>query len=212
MDPDELRARVAAARLYLVTDGRGGGEELRSFLDAVLDAGVGLLQLREKEMDARPILELAEIFRERCDAYGVPFIVNDRADVALAARADGVHLGQDDLPIEEARRMLGRNAIIGRSTHDPEQLRHAIREDVDYVVAGPVFETPTKLGRPATGMELIRVAAAEGTKPWFAIGGIDASTIADVRASGATRVVVVRAITEAADPAAAVRELRAALP
>lgn len=211
MDPDEMRARVADARVYLVTGGRGGGEELRSFLDDVLGAGVGLLQLREKEMEARQILELAEIFRDRCDAHGVPFIINDRADVALAARADGVHLGQDDLPIEEARRILGRYAIVGRSTHDPEQLRHALREDVDYVVAGPVYETPTKLGRPAAGMELIRVAAAEASKPWFAIGGIDGSTIGEVRAAGAERVVVVRAITEADNPAAAVKELLAGL-
>jgi thiamine-phosphate pyrophosphorylase len=211
MDPDELRARVAAAKVYLVTNGRGGGEELRSFLDAVLGAGVGLLQLREKELEAREILELSEVFRDRCDAHSVPFIVNDRADVALAARADGVHLGQDDLPIEEARRILGRFAIVGRSTHDPEQFRHALKEDADYIVAGPVFETPTKLGRPATGMELVRVAADEATRPWFAIGGIDATTIADVRAAGATRVVVVRAITEASDPANAVRRLVAAI-
>src|SRR5919108_3765865 len=101
MDPEELRVRVAAAQLYLVTDGRGGGDELASFLDDVMDAGVDLVQLRKKEMEAKRILELAEIFRDRCDAHGVPFIVNDRADVALAARADGVHLGQDDLPVEE---------------------------------------------------------------------------------------------------------------
>lgn len=212
IDPDELRARVADARLYLVSDGRGGGEPLRDFLDAVLGAGVDLLQLREKEMEALPLLELAEIFRERCDAYGVPFIVNDRADVALAARADGVHLGQDDLPVEEARRVLGRYAIVGRSTHDAEQMRRAMTEDVDYVVVGPVFETPTKPGRPATGVDLLRLAAKEVTKPWFAIGGIDTTTIEDVRAAGATRIVVVRAITHASDPAAATKELRAALP
>ncbi len=211
IDPDELRARITDARLYLVTDGRGGGEPLRDFLDAVLGAGVDLLQLREKEMDARPLLELAEIFRERCDAHGVPFIVNDRADVALAARANGVHLGQDDLPIGEARRVLGRYAIIGRSTHDPEQVRRAMSEDVDYVVVGPVYETPTKPGRPAAGLDLLRLAAAEATTPWFAIGGIDPTTIGNVRATGATRIVVVRAITQAPDPAAAAKELRAAL-
>lgn len=212
MDPDELRARVADARLYLVTGGRGGGEPLRDFLDAVLGAGVDLLQLREKEMEARPLLELAEIFRERCAAYGVPFIVNDRADVALAARADGVHLGQDDLPVEEARRILGRYAIIGRSTHDPDQFRAALVEDVDYVVTGPVHATPTKPGRPGTGIDLVRLAARETTKPWFVSGGMNAETVEEVRAAGGRAIVVVRAITEAPDAAAATKELRAVLP
>ena len=208
MDPDELRAAIDDARLYLVCGGRPG---LVEFLDEVLAAGVGIVQLREKELEAVPILELAEVFRDRCEAYGVPFIVNDRADLALAARADGVHLGQDDLPVEEARRVLGRNAIVGRSTHDPEQFRRALKEDVDYVVAGPVHATPTKPGRPAAGIELIGLAAEEATKPWFAIGGIDRGTIGAVRAAGATRVVVVRAITQAVDPGAAVRELLANL-
>jgi thiamine-phosphate pyrophosphorylase len=211
MDPDEARARLDAARVYLVTDGRGGGEALREFLDAVLGAGVDVLQLREKELEARPILELAEIFRDACDRFGVPFILNDRPDLALAARADGVHLGQDDVPVAAARRVLGRNAIVGRSTHDPGQLRRAASEEVDYLAAGPVYATPTKPGRPAAGLEIVRVAASEATKPWFAIGGIEAGTIAAVREAGARRVVVVRAVTQADDPAAAVKELRDAL-
>lgn len=211
MDPEELRAKLDAARLYLVTDGRDGGAELRGFLDAVLGAGVDLIQLREKELEAGPVLERAEVFREACERHGVPFIVNDRADLALAARADGVHLGQDDLPIAAARHVLGRNAIVGRSTHDPEQVRRAQEEDADYVAVGPVHETPTKPGRPAAGIELLPVAAETLAKPWFAIGGIDASTIAAVRAAGAERVVVVRAVTEAADPAAAVAALKQAL-
>ena len=211
MDPEELRQRLEAARLYLVTDGRGGGAALRDFLDAVLGAGIDIIQLREKEQEARQILDLAEVFRDRCDAHDVPFIVNDRADVALAARADGVHLGQDDLPVEEARRILGRYPIVGRSTHDAGQLRCALDEEVDYVVAGPVHVTPTKPGRPAAGIDLIRLAATTATKPWFAIGGIDLETIGGVRAAGASRVVVVRAITTAADPAGAVKELSAAL-
>jgi thiamine-phosphate pyrophosphorylase len=205
----DARDELASARLYLVTDGRGGGRALGEFLDAVLGAGVDIVQLREKDLEAKQILELAAVFRDRCDAHGAPFIVNDRADVALAARADGVHLGQDDLPVSEARRMLGRDAIIGRSTHDASQFRAAAKEDVDYLVAGPVHETPTKPGRPAAGIELIRTAATLGTpKPWFAIGGIDLETIGAVRAAGATRVVVVRAITLADDPAAAVKLLR----
>jgi len=184
---------------------------LHEFLDAVLAAGVGVVQLREKELEARVILDLAEVFRDRCDAQSVPFIVNDRADVALAARADGVHLGQDDLPIAQARRILGRDAIVGRSTHDADQMRNAMSEDVDYVVVGPIHETPTKPGRAASGIDLVSVAAREATKPWFAIGGIDLSTISAVRNAGAQRVVVVRAVTAAEDPAAAVASLVAAM-
>ena len=208
MDPDEARAKLAAARLYLVTDGRDGGDGLRGFLDAVLGAGVDVIQLREKHLEAKPILERAGIFRERCTAFGAPFILNDRADLASAVGADGVHLGQDDLPVGAARRLLGRGAIIGRSTHDPEQLRRAMGEDVDYLAVGPVHETPTKPGRPAAGLGLVELAAVAATKPWFAIGGIDAQNLASLRAAGASRIVVVRAVTLAPDPAAAVEELR----
>jgi thiamine-phosphate pyrophosphorylase len=211
MDPEEARVKLEAARLYLVTDGRGAGQELRSFLDDVLGAGVDVIQLREKELEAGPILERAEIFREACDRHGVPFIINDRADLTFAAGADGVHLGQDDLPIGAARHLLGRSVIVGRSTHDPDQLRAAMLEDVDYVGVGPVHETPTKPGRPAAGMDLVRLAAAEATKPWFAIGGIDASNLAEVRAAGASRIVVVRAVTLAGDPGTVVQALRAEL-
>ncbi|MEX2557393.1 MAG: thiamine phosphate synthase [Actinomycetota bacterium] len=211
MDPEEARAKLDAARLYLVTDGRDGGQELRTFLDEVLGAGVDVIQLREKELEAGPILERAEIFREACDHHGVPFIVNDRADLTFAAGADGVHLGQDDLPVGAARHLLGRNVIIGRSTHDPDQLRRAEAEDVDYLAVGPVHETPTKPGRPAAGTDLVRLAAAEVRKPWFAIGGIDDSNLDEVRTAGATRIVVVRAVTLSGDPGAAVKGLRAAL-
>ena len=210
IDPEEARAKLDGARVYLVTDGRDGGRELRSFLDDVLGAGVDVLQLREKELEAGPILERAAIFREACDRHGVPFIVNDRADLAIAAGADGVHLGQDDLPIEAARQIVGRSMIVGRSTHDPDQVRRAEREDVDYVAVGPVNETPTKPGRQAAGIELLPVAARTLTKPWFAIGGIDTSNIAAVREIGATRVVIVRALTQARDPVAALKALRSA--
>lgn len=211
MDPDEARARLAGARLYLVTDGRGGGEPLREFLESVLRAGVDVLQLREKELEARRVLELAEVFREVCDRHRAPFIVNDRADVALAAGADGVHLGQDDLPVGAARHTLGRYAIIGRSTHSPSQLRRAAGEDVDYLAVGPVYETPTKPGRRAVGLDLVRLAAREAAKPWFAIGGIDAGNVDAVRGAGAERIVVVRAITTADDPVEAAKTLRRAL-
>jgi thiamine-phosphate pyrophosphorylase len=211
MDPEEARAKLDGARVYLVTDGRDGGDELRSFLDDVLRAGVDVLQLREKELEAGPILERAAIFREACDRHGVPFIVNDRADLAIAAGADGVHLGQDDLPIEAARQILGRSLIVGRSTHDREQVRRAETEDVDYAAVGPVNETPTKPGRPAAGIDLLPVAAAALTKPWFAIGGIDEANVGAVRDAGARRIVIVRAVTLSDDPAAAVKTLKAAL-
>ena len=211
MDPAEAREKLDAARLYLVTDGRGGGTRLREFLDAVLSAGVEVLQLREKELEAGPILELAAVFREACDRHGVPLILNDRADLAFAAGADGVHLGQDDLPVGATRHLIGRSPVVGRSTHDATQLSDALAEEVDYVVVGPVHETPTKPGRPAAGLDLVRLAAKEAGKPWFAIGGIDLSNIDEVRDAGASRIVVVRAITLADDPAAATEALRDAL-
>jgi thiamine-phosphate pyrophosphorylase len=138
------------------------------------------------------------------------FVVNDRPDVALAARADGVHLGQNDLPPDVARRILGPDAIVGLSCHTPQDHERAAPE-VDYVTAGPVHATPTKPGRPGVGLDLVRHAASRVELPWFAIGGIDPSNVREVVEAGATRVVVVRAVTEAADPAEAVRELLAAL-
>ncbi|MBI4729385.1 MAG: thiamine phosphate synthase [Acidobacteria bacterium] len=211
MRPQERRARLDGARLYLVSGGLGGGPGLDRFLDEVLSAGVDILQLREKEMEAQPLLAFAEQFRAACDRHHALFIVNDRVDVALATEADGVHLGQRDLSPEFARAVLGSEAIIGRSTHAPEEIRRAHAEPVDYVAVGPVHETPTKPGRAAVGLDLVRLAAAEATLPWFAIGGIDAATVTGVVAAGARRIAVVRAIGFAPDPAAAAREMRSAL-
>jgi thiamine-phosphate pyrophosphorylase len=206
------RETLERARLYLCVGGRGGGPELDAFLDAVLGAGVDVLQLREdKSMEARPLLRLAERFASACARHGALFIVNDRPDVALAAGADGVHLGQDDVAPDVARAILGPGAIVGLSTHAPADVRRARDEPVDYIAVGPCFETPTKPGRPAAGLGLLRVAAAEATVPWFAIGGIDSATLPQVVAVGARRVVVVRAITESPDPALAVKALRDAL-
>jgi thiamine-phosphate pyrophosphorylase len=163
-------------------------------------------------MEARPLLRLAERFSAACARHGALFIVNDRPDVAVAAGADGVHLGQDDLPPDVARAILGPDAIVGRSTHTADEVRRARSEPVDYIAVGPCFATPTKPGRPAAGLGLLRVAAAETTVPWFAIGGINAGTLPEVVAAGARRIVVVRAVTESADPAVAVKGLRGALP
>ena len=204
---NNLRARLADARLYLCTDARRSAGDLPRFLDAVLDAGVEIVQLREKGLEAGEELALLEVFAGACRRHGRLLAVNDRADVALAAGADVLHLGQDDLPVPVARRILGPGPLIGRSSHSPAQADAVATEPgVDYFCAGPVWATPTKPGRPATGPGLLaHVAQTEPARPWFAIGGISLDRLDDVLAAGAIRVVVVRAITEADDPATATR-------
>jgi thiamine-phosphate pyrophosphorylase len=203
------RAALGDARLYLCTDSRSRQGDLEHFLDAVLDAGVDIVQLREKGLEARDELRLLETFAAAADRHGRLLAVNDRADVALAAGAPVLHLGQDDLPVAVARRILGDEPVIGRSTHDPAQADAANAEPgVDYFCAGPTWTTPTKPGRPAAGLALIEHAARSATRPWFGIGGIETlERLDEVIARGARRVVVVRAITEAADPAAATRAI-----
>jgi len=201
----DLRARLADARLYLCTDARRPQGDLVPFLDAVLAAGVDIVQLRQKGLEAGDELRLLEVFAGACRRHGRLLAVNDRADVALAADADVLHLGQDDLPVPVARQIVGSRPLIGRSSHSPAQADAAASEPgVDYFCAGPVWTTPTKPGRPATGVGLLaRVAQMRPARPWFAIGGISLGRLDEVFAAGATRVVVVRAITEADDPAAA---------
>ena len=201
----DSRERLAAARLYLCTDGRRGPGDLVPFLDAVLGAGVDIIQLREKGLEAGQELALLAVFAAACRRHGALLAVNDRADVALAAGADVLHLGQDDLPVPVARQILGPGPLIGRSSHSPAQAGLAAVEDgVDYFCAGPVWTTPTKPGRPATGLSLVSdVASAGVSRPWFAIGGISLPRLDLVVEAGASRVVVVRAITEADDPGAA---------
>ena len=204
---NDLRARLAGARLYLCTDARRAQGDLPRFLAAVLGAGVDIVQLREKGLEAGEELALLEVFAAACRRHGRLLAVNDRADVALAAGADVLHLGQDDLPVPVARRILGPGPLIGRSSHSPAQADAAATEPgVDYFCAGPVWATPTKPGRPATGPGLLAHVTQTGpARSWFAIGGISLDRLDEVIAAGATRVVVVRAITEADDPAAATR-------
>jgi thiamine-phosphate pyrophosphorylase len=202
------------ARLYLCTDSRSRTGDLDDFLDAVLRGGVDIVQLREKGLEARDEIRLLESFAAAAERHRRLFAVNDRADVAAAISAPILHLGQDDLPMDVARRIVGDNVLIGRSTHDVEQADDARRDpDVAYYCAGPVWTTPTKPGRPAAGTALIdHVAANQDARPWFAIGGIEnLQRLDDVIARGARRVVVVRAITEADDPGAAAAAFAARL-
>ena len=207
------RERLADARLYLCTDARRERGDLAEFADAVLAGGVDVIQLRDKgsagerrfgPLEARGELAACEILADAAQRHGALMAVNDRADIARAAGADVLHLGQDDLPLDVAREIVGTQTIIGRSTHETGEAARAVMEDVDYFCAGPCWPTPTKPGRPAPGLDLIHaVSSMAPDKPWFAIGGIDEARITEVLDAGASRIVVVRAITEAADPGAA---------
>ena len=203
---------MKSKRLYLVAPARIRAGAVVEMVAELAEAGVDVVQLREKEMEARDVLRLAEPLLAACHDAGIPFIINDRPDIAIALGADGVHVGQNDLPIEAVRRILP-SQIVGLSTHAvPEVDAAAATDDIDYFAVGPVFATPTKLGRPAAGLELISHAAALGTeRPWFAIGGVDESNLDSVIDAGTRRIVVVRAITEAADPPKAAARLRARL-
>jgi len=199
------RQRLAEARLYLCT---GIRPDLADFADAVLGSGVDIIQLREKAIEARPEIEALEVLADACRRHGALLAVNDRADVAYAVRPDVLHLGQDDLPVRVAREILGEDVVIGRSTHrEAEVAAAAVEPGVDYFCVGPTWPTPTKAGRPAPGLALTSYAGSvAGSRPWFAIGGIDLDNLDQVLAAGASRVVVVRAITEAEDSGAAAAE------
>ncbi|MEU8620055.1 thiamine phosphate synthase [Streptomyces sp. NPDC048623] len=203
------RARLADARLYLCTDARKRQGDLPAFLDAVLSSGVDIVQLRDKGMEAGEELEHLAVFAEACRQHGKLLAVNDRADVAHAIASDVLHLGQGDLPVPAARAILGDEVLIGRSCHAEEEAAAAAAEPgVDYFCTGPCWPTPTKPGRYAPGLGLVRYAAGLAQdRPWFAIGGIDETNLDEVLDAGARRIVVVRAITEADDPAAAAAAL-----
>jgi thiamine-phosphate pyrophosphorylase len=202
------RERLRTARLYFVCDARPRGEDPELLLRAALTGGVDIVQLREKEL-GRPVIERsAATFRRLCDTYSVPFLLNDDPYLARSVDADGVHLGQEDVTVAEAREVLGPDALIGLSTHTPEQIESA--EGVEYISVGPVWETPTKAGRPAVGLGLVRHASEVARTPFFAIGGIDVSNAGEAVGAGAERLCVVRAIRDATDPSATAAELRRA--
>ncbi|HVF14559.1 MAG TPA: thiamine phosphate synthase [Acidimicrobiales bacterium] len=200
--------RLDGRRLYLCTADR---PDLASFLVACITGGVDLVQLRDKHLDARPLLARARVAAAVCRDHGVPFVLNDRPDLALEVEADGVHVGQDDAPPALARRILGPDAIVGFSTHAPAEIDAAADEPVDYLSAGPVSATPTKPGRPGTGLGYLRYAATAATRPWFVTGGVTPDTVGGMVAVGASRFVVVRWLTESDDPLKSARTLAQAI-
>ena len=217
----QASSRLVRARLYLCTDARRERGDLATFVDAALAGGVDIVQLRDKgspgeqrfgPLEARDELATLEVLADAARRHGALVAVNDRADIARAAGADVLHLGQRDLPLTVARDIVGPGVVIGRSTHDESQVAGAAAEAADYFCVGPCWPTPTKPDRPAPGLPLVRAAAdLAGAKPWFAIGGIDHDRLPEVLAAGARRVVVVRAITAAEDPRAAAEQLSSAL-
>jgi thiamine-phosphate pyrophosphorylase len=207
---NERHARLSEARLYLVCDARPGGRRLLEVLGAALAGGVDVVQLREKRLEDDALIAVAREALALCARKDALLIVNDRPHVALAAGADGVHVGQEDMGVEEVREITGPDLLVGLSTHAPAEVDAA--SHADYLGVGPVHATPTKPGRPAVGLELVRYAAEHAPRPFFAIGGIDAANIGAVVEAGATRVAVVRAIAQAPDPELAARLLRDALP
>lgn len=201
------RASIADATLYLVAPAHLDTSDLADLIPELASAGVDIVQLREKDLEAGDILRLAEPILDACRGAGIPFILNDRPDLAATLGADGVHVGQNDLPVDATRALID-DALVGLSTHARSEIDAAAGAAPDYIAVGPVFDTPTKPGRPGVGFGLLRYAAETITLPWFAIGGIDRATLDDVMEAGATRIVVVRAITEAADPVAAAAALK----
>jgi thiamine-phosphate pyrophosphorylase len=204
---DAARERLQRARLYLVVEAAA-----EPVLEPALRGGVDMVQLRDKEASDDELLRAAAAFRRLCDEHQALFWLNDRPDLVREAGADGVHVGQDDEPVAAVREQVGPDVLIGLSTHSPEQFDAALRSEADQLSVGPVWETPTKAGRPAAGLDYVRYAAAAGgNAPWFAIGGIDAGNVSEVVEVGARRIVVVRAIRDSADPERAAAELRKAL-
>jgi thiamine-phosphate pyrophosphorylase len=202
--------QLSNSHLYFICGARPGGRDLSDVLPAALQGGADIFQLRVKQTSETVLLRAAETARAACEEAGALFILNDRPDLVEKTGADGVHVGQSDWAVAQARALIGADRLIGVSTHEPAQLQKAIGDGADYAGVGPVNETPTKPGRPAVGLEYVIHAAAHSTIPFFAIGGLDVNTVGDAIAAGANRIAVVRAIAESADPAQAARDLRQA--
>lgn len=205
---ERRQARLHDARLYVCVDRRDGGEGLEELLTACLRGSVDILQLRDKTATEDELRAAADVFRRVCDRHGALFVLNDLPGLAAQVGADGVHVGQRDVPPHHAREVVGPDLLIGRSTHSVAQIDAAADEDVDYISVGPVHATPTKQGRPAVGREPITHAARHAAHPWFAIGGLNPDTLPPVLEAGARRVAVVRAVVDAEDPEEAAWALR----
>jgi thiamine-phosphate pyrophosphorylase len=203
----QTRDAILSARLYLIMDAFPAVQPIETFISMAVAGGVGMVQLREKNLSDLELYQIARRCATSCRSLKIPFIINDRIDVALASGADGVHVGQDDLPVPVVRTLVGNGLIVGLSTHSPEQIDAANRLDLDYIGVGPIHETPTKQGRPAVGLGLVRYAAEHAEMPFFAIGGIDPTNLHAVAGAGATRVSVLRWIAQAPDPTDASRQL-----
>jgi thiamine-phosphate pyrophosphorylase len=199
------RAHIGDRRLYLCTPDR---PDLFDFVEACIEGGVDVVQLRDKSLEARPLLLRAAGLKRVCADHDVPFILNDRPDLALEVGADGVHLGQDDAPVSLARRLLGDGAIVGLSTHSREDLDASLAEQVDYVSAGPVVPTPTKPGRPGTGTEYVTYATSHAGRPVFVTGAVTPDTVPELARAGARHFVVVRYLTESGEPGRDAARLR----
>jgi len=205
------RELLAPARLYLVCGAAPDGSELPELLRGAIAGGVEIVQLREKQLADDELIAVANAARALCERLGALLIINDRPAVALEVGADGVHVGQEDMPVADVRELVGADMLIGLSTHSPEQIDAVDAELVDYIGVGPIHETPTKPGRAAVGLELVRYAAAHAPVPFFAIGGLDAGNLQETIEAGAERVCVLRAIAAAADPESAARAIRSRL-
>jgi thiamine-phosphate pyrophosphorylase len=206
VDASARNERLERACLYLILETWPGGRDALPIVEGALRGGVDVVQLREKDLSDGEIVAAGRRLAAACARAGALFVLNDRPDLAAACDADGVHVGQDDAPVDEARRLAGAGRLVGLSTHSPEQIDAA--SGVDYIGVGPIWETSTKPGRPAVGLDLVAYAATATRLPWFAIGGVDATNVEAVRRAGATRVAVVRAIRDAGDPEVAARDLR----
>ena len=212
MTPQQRRARLARARLYLCVDRREEAGDLQALLDAALSAGVDIVQLRDKQATPDQVRRAAAVFRAAASRHDALFILNDDPHLAVAVEADGVHVGQDDMTPEQARAVVGTDRIVGWSTHAVDEIDAAVKADCDYFAVGPVHATPTKQGRAPIGLDPLRHAAAVAAdRPWFVTGAMSAATVPQVLDAGASRVVVVRAITQAEDPAAAAAQIAALL-
>ncbi|QQE63824.1 thiamine phosphate synthase [Leptolyngbya sp. BL0902] len=198
--------RLRQSPIYLVTSPQ---DNLVATVEAALKGGITLVQYRDKNTEDEVRFQRAQQLQALCHRYRALFLVNDRVDLALAVGADGVHLGQTDLPVAVARQILGPQAIVGRSTTNPDEMNRALREGADYIGVGPVHSTPTKPGKAAAGLDYVRYAAAQAPVPWFAIGGIDTHNLSEVLQAGAQQVAIVRAVMEAADPTQAAQAILA---